>query len=245
MNEASLRKSSGFRLHHLDWLGSVWKISTVNPFVQFFDVKTGKYTERHIAPYPVELPHRLIVLFSKLGDYVLDPFCGSGTTNLAALSLQRKTIGYDLEQKYIDMAKKRCGGRGIFHCKSCEDMKEVYTNSIQLCVTSPPYLNLRQYSDKTENIGNMTDPYPALKKVFTEVYRILKPRGIFCLNVAGAPDGKGYSHTFPFDMIYLCKELGFKLKNAIIWDKGIILKEWNIYNTKMYENHEYVWVMEK
>lgn len=46
-------------------------------------------------------------------------------------------------------------------------------------------------------------------------------------------------------MIYLCKEIGFKFKTTIIWDKGITLKEWNIENNKPNENHEYVWVMEK
>lgn len=233
------------KLRNLDWLGSVWRITTVNPFVEYFDVSKNQLLQTHIAPFPEELSLRLISLYSNRGEYVLDPFCGSGTTNYVALSLKRKTIGYDLEQKYVDMAKQRCGGRGMFFCKSSDDMREVYSNSIQLCVTSPPYLNLRKYSNNPTNIGNHKDPYPALKKVFQEVYRVLQPKGHFCLNVAGAPDGRGNCHTFPFDMIYLCTEIGFKFKTTIIWDKGITLREWNIENNKPNENHEYVWVMEK
>ncbi len=232
--------------YNVDWLASVWRITTVNPFVENYDVKNNKLKERHIAPFPVALPQRLISFFSKKGDYVLDPFCGSGTTNFAALSLFRKTIGYDLEQKYIDMARKRCGNNGMFVCGSSENMKKVYSNSIQLCITSPPYMHLRHYSDNPDNIGNMKDPYPALRNVFKEVYRVLKEKGVLCVNVGGVPIKKtGYWTTFPFDVLQICLDIGFKFKGSVIWDKGLRVNKWNIDNREISENHEYVWVLEK
>lgn len=50
----------------------------------------------HVAPFPVELPYRLIKAFSYVGETVLDPFVGSGTTLLAAARLQRNGIGYEI-----------------------------------------------------------------------------------------------------------------------------------------------------
>ncbi|HMK96438.1 MAG TPA: site-specific DNA-methyltransferase [Acidimicrobiales bacterium] len=61
----------------------------------------------HPAPFPVELPARLIELYTYRGDLVLDPFVGSGTTAVAALRTERHFAGYDLEEPYIALAEKR------------------------------------------------------------------------------------------------------------------------------------------
>lgn len=229
------------KMRNIDWLSSVWRVTTVNPTIEKFKLEVK---EVHPAPFPEDLVYRLIILYSKIGDCVLDPFCGSGTTNFVALSLNRETIGYDIEQKYIEMAKERCRNMGLFFCKSSEDMKEIKDNNIQLCITSPPYLKARTYSNNPNNIGNVRDPYPILTNIFKEIYRVLEPRRFFCLNVAGVAE-KGEINTFPFDLIYICKRIGFKFRSSIVWDKGILIKEWNIKNMEIAENHEYVWVFKK
>src|SRR5262252_7732619 len=61
----------------------------------------------HPAPFPVELPERLIRLYTYDGDLVLDPFMGSGSTLVAASRLARRCIGYDLDPTYVDIAKLR------------------------------------------------------------------------------------------------------------------------------------------
>jgi modification methylase len=61
----------------------------------------------HPAPFPVELPRRLIQLYSRQGDLVLDPFCGAGTTSVAAVQTGRKSIGYDLDPAYCEIARAR------------------------------------------------------------------------------------------------------------------------------------------
>lgn len=61
----------------------------------------------HPAPFPEELPFRLIQLYSFKDDIVLDPFMGSGTAALAALKSGRKYVGYDINKEYIDLAEKR------------------------------------------------------------------------------------------------------------------------------------------
>jgi site-specific DNA-methyltransferase (adenine-specific) len=61
----------------------------------------------HPAPFPVELPERLIQLYTYRGDLVLDPFMGSGTTAVAALRTGRHYVGYDTDPSYVDRARKR------------------------------------------------------------------------------------------------------------------------------------------
>ena len=61
----------------------------------------------HPAPFPIELPSRLIELYSYKGDLILDPFCGAGTTAIAADNAGRKYIGFDTDAHYIDLAQKR------------------------------------------------------------------------------------------------------------------------------------------
>lgn len=61
----------------------------------------------HPAPFPEELPHRLIQLYSFKGDVVLDPFVGSGTTCLSAIKDKRNYVGYDIEPEYVKLTEKR------------------------------------------------------------------------------------------------------------------------------------------
>lgn len=61
----------------------------------------------HPAPFPLELPRRCIKLFSYVGDTVLDPFMGSGTTLLAAYQNKRRGIGIDIDENYCELAKER------------------------------------------------------------------------------------------------------------------------------------------
>ena len=61
----------------------------------------------HEAPFPRELPRRCIKLFSFVGDTVLDPFAGSGTTLIEAICNKRKAMGIELEEKYCDLSRRR------------------------------------------------------------------------------------------------------------------------------------------
>lgn len=61
----------------------------------------------HPCPFPEEIPYRLIRLFTYEGELVLDPFCGAGTTLKVAENLKRRWVGYEINEKYADMATKR------------------------------------------------------------------------------------------------------------------------------------------
>ncbi|MCD6456355.1 MAG: site-specific DNA-methyltransferase [Methanophagales archaeon] len=61
----------------------------------------------HPAPFPVELPYRLIQLYTYEGEVVLDPFIGSGQAAIAAVKTNRHYIGYDIDENYVKLAEKR------------------------------------------------------------------------------------------------------------------------------------------
>jgi len=80
----------------MEWTKSVWTMNTESA------KKIG-----HPAPFPIELPYRLIQLYTYKGDIVLDPFMGSGSTAIAALKSDRKYVGYDIDAEYIQLAEER------------------------------------------------------------------------------------------------------------------------------------------
>ncbi len=75
-------------------------------FQQFWKM-TGASTKKHPAPFPMELAYRLVRMFSFHGDTVLDPFCGSGTTMIAAIKANRNSIGVELDTDYCRQAKEK------------------------------------------------------------------------------------------------------------------------------------------
>ena len=67
----------------------------------------GQLRKGHPAPYPIEIPRRLVRMFSFAGDTVVDPFCGTGTTALAAMELGRNSISYEIDPSYVTLAEDR------------------------------------------------------------------------------------------------------------------------------------------
>ena len=96
------KKTSGSKIsdiernEFMDWTNGLW-------------VFNGESKKRigHPAPFPIELPRRCVKLFSYVDDVVLDPFSGSGTTLIAAVTNNRKGIGIDVDRKYCELARKR------------------------------------------------------------------------------------------------------------------------------------------
>jgi len=69
----------------------------------------GAKQDKHLAMFPEELPKRLIKMFSFMGDTILDPFLGSGTTTLAAKNLGRNSVGYEINKKFLPIIKEKIG----------------------------------------------------------------------------------------------------------------------------------------
>lgn len=99
----------------LEWTKSVWTFPAVSARM------IG-----HPAPFPEELPHRLIQLYTFKEDVVLDPFCGSATACLVALKDGRHYIGYDIEPSYVELANQRI---------------KVFTNQLNIFENDKPVLS--------------------------------------------------------------------------------------------------------
>jgi modification methylase len=74
----------------------------------------GERQDKHLAMFPEELPRRLIRMFSFVGDTVLDPFLGSGTTCLAARKLERTSVGYEINEGYLPLIGGKLGLGSFF-----------------------------------------------------------------------------------------------------------------------------------
>jgi DNA modification methylase len=80
---------------YVRWFSPIWS-----------DVR-GQFRRDHPAPYPVEIPRRLIKMYSFVGDTVVDPFSGTGTTAVAALEVGRNSISVEIDPGYVDLIQKR------------------------------------------------------------------------------------------------------------------------------------------
>jgi len=94
----SQRESSRISKQEFDeWFRQIWTL-------------TGASTQKHPAPFPLELAYRIVRMFSFVGDTVLDPFAGSGTTTVAAMKCDRNSISVEIEEKYLAMIRSRLKG---------------------------------------------------------------------------------------------------------------------------------------
>jgi site-specific DNA-methyltransferase (adenine-specific) len=94
--EKETKKDTITKEQFMEWTKSVWMMNAESAR------RIG-----HPAPFPEELPYRLIQLYSFSGDIILDPFMGSGTTAVSAIKSERNYIGYDISAEYITLANKR------------------------------------------------------------------------------------------------------------------------------------------
>lgn len=90
------RESTISKEEFLEFTKSVWT------FAAEIATKVG-----HPAPFPVELPYRLMQLYTFEGEVVLDPFMGSGQVGIAAVKTKRHYVGYDINEEYVKLAEKR------------------------------------------------------------------------------------------------------------------------------------------
>ena len=114
------KKSKPFnKVFTRDMAYSVWDIIPIN---------SPKLDEKHVAPYPEEIPRRLIQLYTNKNETVLDPFAGSGTTNKVAMELGRKSVAVELSKKYCSLIKKK-----IKNVKfNSYDQTKIYSNDVEL-----------------------------------------------------------------------------------------------------------------
>jgi DNA modification methylase len=185
----------------------------------------------HPAVFPVEIPRRLIKLFSFYGETVLDPFGGTGTTSLAAIQLGRHGVCVEQNSDYAKTIRRRCHAEpNGADCSQVilgdsRNLDIIADNSVGVVVTSPPYWNKADYGRGKTNVGNeavYSKFFEKIRPVFEECYRVLMPGRKLCVVTANVNQHTEHGLlTFPLaaDFIVQLREIGFVLVNEIVWSK--------------------------
>lgn len=226
-----------------------------------------RWSEKHPARFIPQVPEKFIKLFSHRGETVLDPFCGSGTTNVVALRLGRSSIGIDVNPRSAQMTYERLQNavsqlfadeqpftsHRVINDSCIDAMTQIPNNTIDLIVTSPPYLDVVDYEyEHPEQWGNIHDYTQFLTKMeqaFVEMWRVLKPQG--WLVVITQDVFKGHAKCpIHADYILICRDkIGFT-----VWSTQIYILNYSTggrlvygYPTSYYpkNDHEYVLVFRK
>lgn len=206
----------------------------------------------HPAMFPTKLASKLIEIFSKKEDLVLDPFLGSGTTVLSSYNLGRNSVGIELSREYITLARRRIKNiqlkllekstklmePKIHQGDVSEITKFLSPNSVDLIITSPPYWNIlterrsadrkeiRKYSNSKQDLGNIQTYEEFIEKLgqaFSSLYKVLKTEK-YCIVIIMDIRKKSKFYPFHMDLVRKLEEIGYILDDIIIWDRQ---KEYN------------------
>ena len=198
----------------------------------------------HPALFPVHLITKLLSSFTtKEEKIVLDPFMGSGSTIVAATELGKKGIGFEISKEFADLTKRRFNQLTMFSGQEKEYKiyqedasnipKYVSADSVDICITSPPYWNIltekrtadykevRNYGNSEKDLGRIADYnkfLDALKKIFEKVFKTLKPSK-YCIVIVMDLRKKGKFYPYHIDVINFMEEIGFFLDDIIIWNR--------------------------
>lgn len=196
---------------------------------------------KHPAQFPVALVERLIESFlpTEGTHAILDPFCGSGSTLVAARNRGKQGIGVELSANYVALTRQRLmtldeGPPPRIHQGSAADLATwVPPASVDLCVTSPPYWNIlgqkrtadyksvRHYGNLPGDLGIIPEYeayLDALTDVFAKVLVTLKPGAHCCFIVM---DLRKKDRFFPLhsDLSRRLEGVGFQLDDLIVWNR--------------------------
>src|SRR5581483_1422296 len=92
-----------------------WLKSQIGVWQFTYEKRDIRDKEKHPATFPISLARRVIEVFTHEGELVLDPFVGSGTTLVAAQDSNRNAIGFDLQEKYIELCRERLQSNNLFN----------------------------------------------------------------------------------------------------------------------------------
>ena len=236
-----------------------WLKSQIGVWQFFYEKRDIRDKELHPATFPITLAKKIIELFTHQGELVIDPFVGSGTTLVAAQDLNRNAVGFDLQNKYIELCQKRLSNNNFFNKSQQlavqDDAKNISRyfapKTASLIWTSPPYANLlnrkrknksrrdrkneqlgkiEQYSQDERDLGTMT--LEEYTKAMGDIYEDMLPLlrpKAHC--VINVPDmwWENQRITIHVSLIEELRKRGYELRNIIIWDRTNVVNRIGIF----------------
>lgn len=205
------------------------------------------------SPY---VPRNLILRYTKPGEWVLDQFVGSGTTLVEAKLLNRHAIGLDINNKAINLAKKKLQisfdsiSQIFVKQGDAANLSSIKTNGIDFVCTHPPYADIIKYSqDIPEDISylSLSDFLERMSLVAQEAYRVLKPNH-YCAVMMGDIRRKGKIFPLGFEVMKIFLEQNFHSQEIIIKEQHNCRSTdyWCERNLQfLLLAHEYIFVFQK
>jgi DNA modification methylase len=220
-----------------------------------------RFKEKHPATFPLEIPLRVIKIFTHKGDWVLDPFLGTGTTLVACKQLGRNGIGVDISEEFANLARERLRQtamsstptRQIVHCDDSRNLLKYLDEqgSLDLVFTSPPYWRILKeektflkreaspYTTLQGDLGNTLEYEDFLRgliEVFSTASKALKPGKFLVVDLMDVRIGDKF-YPLHVDLISRMKEIMFELWDMVIWDRHM---EYNSLSAMRYPYAFYV-----
>ncbi len=207
-----------------------------------------------------QIPRNVIERYSAQGDTVLDPMVGSGTTLIEAKLTGRNGIGIDINQKPLEISKKRLEeipnelntSQSLF-LGDARNLNKIQDNKIDLICTHPPYLNIIKYSENNPQdlsyTGSVKYFINEIEKVASECYRVLKGDKFLAILIG---DTRKHRHYIPLSA-YVLKTF---LEAGFILREDIIKHQWNCKSTQLWRKqsmkynfhmimHEHLYIFRK
>jgi len=236
-----------------------WLKNQLGVWEFYYEKRDIRDKEVHPATFPISMARKVIELFTHEGELVLDPFVGSGTTLVASQDTNRNAVGFDLQQKYIDLCKKRLSNERLFNNSKqlaiVDDARNISQHlkpqSVKLIWTSPPYANLlnrerknksrrdrdngqlgkvEQYSQDERDLGILE--LGIYSKQIGDIYESLLPAlrdDGHC--VINVPDmwWENKRITIHISLIEELRRRGYEFRNTIIWDRRNVVNNIGIF----------------
>jgi len=205
------------------WTDSLWIIPERD--------KSGKHSNFYHGNFVPQIPHQLILRYSREGDSVLDPFLGSGTTAYECETLKRRFIGVELQEKLARQVEKKLDNTHNFSKIFCGDSADIKTfgkikgflesnglEKFQLAILHPPYADIVKFSELKEDLSNkrsLKEFLESFSLVLKNTIETLKKGGYLAI-VIGDKYTKGQWISLGFYCMNEAQKLGLILKSTIV-----------------------------
>lgn len=229
---------------------------------------SGAHSGNYHGNFVPQIPHQLFSRYTKKGDWILDPFMGSGTSLIEAQRMERNSIGIDLQENVVREAKSRIITEFNPKCKvevfvgdsSSLNMSKLLDSigikKLQFIIMHPPYWDIIKFSEKANDLSNAENLESFLKsfgKVVDNVTQFLE-KNRYCAVVIGDKYANSQVVPLGFYCMHLFIEKGFLLKAILVKNFGETKGKANQQGIWRYRalasdfyifKHEYIFIFKK
>ena len=242
------------------WTDSLWIIEKRD--------NSGAHSAHYHGNFVPQIPHQLLSRYTKKGDFVLDPFSGSGTTLIEAQRMERNSIGIELQDTVANEAIARIHSEqkeGIIADTFIDNSKSFDTNrilelykikNVQFVIFHPPYWDIIKFSDNEEDLSNsktLEEFLENFRQVVKNTTKILE-KNRYCALVVGDKYANSQLIPLGFYCMQIMQQEGLTLKATIVKNfeetKGKANQQalWRrraLQNGLYIFKHEYIFVFKK